>query len=60
MPKSPDKTLEFYNRNADSFMENTLHADMHETQDHFLELVEPGSRILDFVYIVKQKSAKLS
>ena len=48
MPKSLDKTLEFYNRNADSFIENTLYADMHETQDRFLDLVKPGGRILDF------------
>ncbi len=48
MSKSPDKTLEFYNRNADSFIENTLHADMQETQDRFLGSVTPGGRILDF------------
>lgn len=48
LPKSMDETLEFYNRNADSFIENTLHADMQETQDRFLRLVKPGGCILDF------------
>ncbi len=43
-----DKTLEFYNRNADWFIENTVYADMHVTQDHFLRRIKPGGRILDF------------
>ncbi len=41
-------TLEFYNHNADSFIENTLHADMHEAQERFLDMVVTGGRILDF------------
>lgn len=43
-----DKTLEFYNCNADRFIENTVYADMHVTQDHFLRRIKPGGRILDF------------
>ncbi len=44
----PDRTLEFYDRNAEQFIENTVYADMHETQERFRELIQPGGRILDF------------
>lgn len=43
-----EKTLEYYNQNADSFVANTLNVDFQETQQHFLGKLENGSYILDF------------
>lgn len=42
------KTIDYYNKNADEFIENTLHADMHDAQDKFLAFMNKGSLILDF------------
>lgn len=41
-------TLDYYNRHADSFVRDTLHADMRPAQDRFLALLKKGSSILDF------------
>lgn len=43
-----DDTLDYYNQNAVSFAENTLHADMHPVQEKFLALLNEGDSILDF------------
>lgn len=43
-----NQTITFYNLNAENFIENTQNADMHETQDHFLELLDADAFILDF------------
>lgn len=42
-----DKTIEYYNKNAHEFCENTVNADMSYCRDKFLALVKPGGRILD-------------
>ena len=41
-------TIDYYNLNAEKFIENTLNADMHITQDRFLRLLAENSFILDF------------
>ena len=43
-----DDTLDYYNQNAVSFAENTLHVDMHPMQEKFLALLNEGDSILDF------------
>lgn len=43
-----NRTLDFYNKNAQSFAESTLRADFHEIQDRFLRRIPQGGRILDF------------
>lgn len=43
-----DRTLEYYNENADSFAAGTVTVDFHQTQDKFLNRLNPGSYILDF------------
>lgn len=48
MKPEQDKTLEFYNHNADRFIDNTACADMRVTQDRFLSRVKSGGTILDF------------
>ncbi|MDO4491865.1 MAG: class I SAM-dependent methyltransferase [Lachnospiraceae bacterium] len=40
-----DYTLDFYNEHAQSFIENTKAADMHQVQEHFLQLLSEGSSI---------------
>ena len=42
-----DKTLDYYNQNADSFVESTVSVDFKKTQDKFIEIL-PGKRVLDF------------
>ena len=42
-----NNTLEYYSRNAESFIKTTASVDFQETQDRFLRCLEPGSRILD-------------
>jgi len=42
-----NETIEFYNRNAESFINGTLHADMSDTRKRFLGYVKPGGKILD-------------
>lgn len=41
------ETIEYYNRNAESFVSGTINADMHEIRDRFLKHVKPGGMILD-------------
>ena len=41
-------TIDYYNLNAEKFIENTLNADMHITQERFLRLLAENSFILDF------------
>lgn len=43
-----DNTIAYYNHNAINFIENTQCVDMHLTQDHFLQLLNPNASILDF------------
>ena len=42
-----NKTIDYYNQNADSFVQGTVSVDFKETQDKFLQLL-PGKTILDF------------
>lgn len=41
-------TINYYNLNAKKFTENTQNADMHLTQDKFLQLLPESASILDF------------
>lgn len=41
-------TIDYYNNNAENFIENTQNVDMHLTQDRFLKLLKNGDSILDF------------
>ncbi|MDO4339548.1 MAG: class I SAM-dependent methyltransferase [Eubacteriales bacterium] len=41
-------TIDYYNLNAESFIENTKNVDMHQTQDRFLRLLDENASILDF------------
>ena len=43
-----DSTIDYYNLNAENFIENTQNVDMHLAQDKFLHLFNEGSAILDF------------
>ena len=43
-----NKTIDYYNLNAKKFIENTLNADMHITQERFLQLLTENRFILDF------------
>ena len=43
-----DKTLNYYNENAQSFAFGTVSVEFTEMQDRFLEKLEPGAYILDF------------
>lgn len=43
-----NKTINYYNLNAKKFIENTLNADMHITQERFLRLLTENRFILDF------------
>ena len=43
-----DKTLNYYNTNAHSFVSSTLSVDFSQTQDKFLHLLPPAAAILDF------------
>ena len=43
-----DQTIDYYNLNAENFIENTQNVDMHLAQDKFLHLLNEGSAILDF------------
>ena len=42
------KTLEYYNQNANSFVEGTINVEFTDTQDRFIKLLPEGARILDF------------
>ena len=41
-------TLDYYQRNANVFVEGTLSADMHDAQKRFLNMLKPQAYILDF------------
>lgn len=41
-------TIDYYNKNAENFIENTKSADMHLAQDKFLRLLKEEAAILDF------------
>lgn len=43
-----NQTLNYYNHNAQNFIENTQNADMHVAQDRFLQLLGEHASILDF------------
>lgn len=43
-----DKTLDYYNQNADAFVASTVYVDFKETQDKFLHMLNAGDYILDF------------
>ena len=43
-----DKTLNYYNENAQSFASGTVSVEFTEIQDRFLEKLDPGAYILDF------------
>ena len=43
-----DQTIDYYNLNAENFIENTQNVDMHLAQDKFLHLLNEGAAILDF------------
>ena len=43
-----DKTLEYYQKNADLFVEGTVSADMYDEQVRFLRMLPPHAYILDF------------
>lgn len=42
-----NKTLAYYNQNADTFIEGTQNADMSEQYRFFLKYLTPGSKLLD-------------
>ena len=42
-----NKTIDYYNQNAEAFISGTLHADMSECRQRFLAHVKPGGRLLD-------------
>ena len=43
-----DRTLQYYNEHADSFIQGTASVDFKQTQDRFAEKLKCGDRILDF------------
>ena len=43
-----NQTLDYYNSNADSFVESTLHVDFSAPADRFLNLLPEGAEVLDF------------
>lgn len=43
-----NNTLDYYNKNANQFVEGTLSVDFKQTQDRFLKELNPGAFILDF------------
>lgn len=42
-----NQTIEYYNKNAEAFCDTTLHADMSDCRNRFLQYLSPGARILD-------------
>ena len=42
-----NKTIEYYEKNARKFIEETLHADMRDMRGNFLSRIAKGGRILD-------------
>ena len=43
-----DKTLDYYNKNAQSFVSGTVSVKFTQIQDKFLEKLKPHALILDF------------
>ena len=43
-----DKTLDYYNQNADTFFSGTVSVDFKQTQNKFLDCLNEGAYILDF------------
>ena len=43
-----DPTIDYYNLNAENFIESTQNVDMHHAQDRFLQLLDENASILDF------------
>ena len=43
-----NQTIDYYNENAENFIETTRDVDMHEAQDRFLALLNAGASVLDF------------
>jgi SAM-dependent methyltransferase len=43
-----NKTLEYYNKNAESFIAGTITVDFEQTQLKFVDKLKPGAYILDF------------
>ena len=43
-----DKTLDYYNKNADTFFSGTVSVDFTQTQNEFLNYLNAGDYILDF------------
>lgn len=43
-----NKTLEYYNKNANNFAKTTIDVNFYETQKHFQELLPEHGYILDF------------
>ena len=43
-----NKTLDYYNKNAETFVSGTVSVDFKQTQDRFLNRLKPGDSILDF------------
>lgn len=43
-----DNTLDYYNKNADEFVQGTLSVDFKQTQDRFLDKLPDGAYVLDF------------
>ena len=41
-------TIDYYNKNAKAFSDNTKDVSFSDTQDRFLSLFPPGACILDF------------
>ncbi len=43
-----NRTLDYYDKNARQFAEETRNADLHKIQERFLSYLDAGARILDF------------
>lgn len=41
-------TLDYYNKNANDFVDNTINVDFHSIQDKFLSLLPQTASVLDF------------
>lgn len=48
MTEITSTTLNYYNQNADSFIQGTVSVDFSQVQDKFLERLNEGDYILDF------------
>lgn len=46
--KDNSTTIDFYNRNAENFIQGTIDVDFTDVQEKFLKYMPNGSRILDF------------